>query len=51
MTNADVIELGVVPYTEAWDLQRAVAAEVAEGSRPDTVILLEHPPTVTTGMS
>ena len=49
MSRADVLSLGVVPYEEAWDLQRAVAAEVAEGSRPDTILLLEHPPTVTTG--
>jgi lipoyl(octanoyl) transferase len=49
MTSAHVINLGLVPYEEAWDLQRAVAAEVAEGTRPDTVLLLEHPPTVTTG--
>ena len=26
-----------------------MAAEVAEGSRPDTVLLLEHPPTITLG--
>ena len=26
-----------------------LAAEVAEGTRPDTILLLEHPPTVTTG--
>jgi len=44
-----VVNLGLVPYREAWDLQRAVAAEVAEGTRPDTILLLEHPPTVTTG--
>jgi lipoyl(octanoyl) transferase len=49
MPDAHVIELGVVPYTEAWDLQRAVAREVADGTRPDTILLLEHPPTVTTG--
>jgi lipoyl(octanoyl) transferase len=47
--RADVLELGVVPYEQAWDLQRAVAAEVADGDRPDTILLLEHPPTVTTG--
>jgi lipoyl(octanoyl) transferase len=44
-----VLELGVVPYREAWDLQRSVAAEVESGERPDTILLLEHPPTVTTG--
>ena len=49
MTRAAVINLGVVPYEEAWSLQRAVAAEVAEGTRPDTILLLEHPPTITTG--
>ena len=49
MTPAHVLQLGLVPYTDAWDLQRAVAAEVAAGSRPDTILLLEHPPTVTTG--
>jgi lipoyl(octanoyl) transferase len=49
MTRAHVIELGVTPYPEAWELQKAVAADVAAGERPDTLILLEHPPTVTTG--
>ena len=49
MTRADVLQLGVVPYREAWDLQRAIAADVADGTRPDTILLLEHPPTVTTG--
>ncbi len=42
-------ELGVVPYREAWELQRAVAAAVAAGDLPDTILLLEHPPTVTLG--
>ena len=46
---AQLLNLGTVPYTEAWELQRTVAAEVLEGSRPDTVILLEHPPVVTVG--
>jgi len=38
-----------VPYGEAWDLQRSIAAAVTEGELPDTIILLEHPPTVTLG--
>jgi lipoyl(octanoyl) transferase len=46
---ADLLDLGLTPYTEAWELQRTIAAEVTEGSRPDTVILLEHPPVVTMG--
>jgi lipoyl(octanoyl) transferase len=38
-----------VPYEEAWALQRAVAAHVAEGELPDTVLLLEHTPVITLG--
>jgi lipoyl(octanoyl) transferase len=39
----------VVDYREALELQRSIAAEVASGSRPDTVLFLEHPPTITLG--
>jgi len=49
MTPAHVFHLDIVAYGDAWDLQRAIAAGVAEGERPDTILLLEHPPTVTTG--
>ena len=38
-----------MPYLEAWELQRSLAAEVLDGRRPDTVLLLEHLPVVTTG--
>ena len=38
-----------VPYQDAWDLQREVHAGVVDGSLPDTVLLLEHPPTYTAG--
>ena len=44
-----VMHLGQVPYLEAWELQRSVAAAVASGELPDTVLLLEHPPTITLG--
>jgi lipoyl(octanoyl) transferase len=49
MRTGHVLNLGLVPYLEAWELQRVVAAEVADGSRPDTVLLLEHPPVITLG--
>jgi lipoyl(octanoyl) transferase len=42
-------DLGLVPYREAWDLQRELAGEVLRGERPDTVLLLEHPPVITLG--
>ena len=38
-----------VDYQVAWELQRAVHADVVAGRRPDTVLLLEHPPTYTAG--
>ena len=44
-----VVHLGPTPYREAWELQRAIAGEVARGESLDTVILLEHPPVVTLG--
>ena len=44
-----LLQLGPTPYAEAWELQRSLAAEVRDGTRPDTVVLLEHPPVVTTG--
>jgi lipoyl(octanoyl) transferase len=47
--DAHLINLGVTDYVEAWDLQKHLAAEVAAGSRPDTVLFLEHPPTITLG--
>ncbi|HZT17139.1 MAG TPA: lipoyl(octanoyl) transferase LipB [Gaiellaceae bacterium] len=49
MTTASLVNLGTVEYREAWDLQRSVAAGVAGGTLPDTVLLLEHPPTITLG--
>ncbi len=41
--------LGRVEYAEALDLQRRVARERAQGGRPDTLLLLEHPAVYTTG--
>jgi len=38
-----------IDYQEAWDMQRAVHAEVSAGTRPGTVIMLEHPPVYTAG--
>jgi lipoyl(octanoyl) transferase len=45
----DFRHLGVMPYQEAWDLQRAIHAERVSGTIRDTVLLLEHPPVYTAG--
>lgn len=39
----------LVPYAEAWDLQRSLHAQVVAGERPDTLLLVEHEPVYTAG--
>jgi lipoyl(octanoyl) transferase len=46
---AYLLNLGEVPYLEAWDLQRALAGAVSQDAIPDTVVMLEHPPVITLG--
>ena len=48
-SGAYLLDLGLVPYQEAWDLQRSLAAAVSQGAIPDAVVFLEHPPVVTLG--
>ena len=43
------LNLELVPYREAWQLQQTLADDVGSGALPDTVLLLEHPPVVTLG--
>ena len=45
----EVRHLGLVEYQAAWELQDTLAAEVADGGRPPTLLLLEHPHTYTFG--
>jgi lipoyl(octanoyl) transferase len=47
--GAYLMNLGLTPYQEAWDLQRSLAAAVGQGAMPETIVLLEHPPVVTLG--
>ena len=45
-----VRELGTIDYREAWELQREPCRRRgADGTGPDTVLLLEHPPVYTAG--
>ncbi|MEZ3161257.1 lipoyl(octanoyl) transferase LipB [Microbacterium sp. BWT-B31] len=49
----DILTAGLapafVPYHEGWALQRSIHADVVAGSRPDTLILLEHETVYTAG--
>jgi len=49
----DIIVAGLapdlLPYPEALALQRSIHSAVVEGTRPATVLLLEHPSVYTAG--
>jgi lipoyl(octanoyl) transferase len=47
--GAYLMNLGLVPYGEAFELQRSLAGAVSQRAIPETVIFLEHPPVVTIG--
>jgi lipoyl(octanoyl) transferase len=44
-----LIDAGEVPYEQAWAWQRELVSQRAAGAREDTLLLLEHPPTITLG--
>lgn len=44
-----VRHLGRMDYAAAWDEQRRMVAERSAGRAPDTLLLVEHPPTITLG--
>ncbi len=45
----EVLNLGLIEYERAWKLQDEYAREIAEGKRPPTLLLLEHPHVYTFG--
>jgi lipoyl(octanoyl) transferase len=45
----DVLRLSVVPYREAWDMQRSLAEARVADEVDDTLILVEHPSVYTAG--
>jgi lipoate-protein ligase B len=49
MQTIVVQDLGLIDYAPAWKLQDEYAAEIAAGTRPPTLLLLEHPHTFTFG--
>jgi lipoate-protein ligase B len=48
MTYAQVLDLGLRPYREVWELQRELHDAVVGGAA-DTWIVVEHPPVITLG--
>jgi lipoyl(octanoyl) transferase len=50
MQELEVRKLGVVPYSEALALQRALVEERRANRVPDLLLLLQHPPVITLGV-
>jgi lipoyl(octanoyl) transferase len=46
-----VVDLGLVEYGAAWELQRRVATARKAGAIPDALLLCEHPHVITLGRS
>jgi lipoate-protein ligase B len=49
MKEARLLDLGLKPYREVWELQHSLHEAVREGREPDTWIVVEHTPVVTLG--
>ncbi|MDE0159786.1 MAG: lipoyl(octanoyl) transferase LipB [Candidatus Dadabacteria bacterium] len=49
MSTLDIYELGTVPYEKALEYQENLLAKRIAEEIQDSLILLEHPPTITTG--
>jgi lipoyl(octanoyl) transferase len=48
-TPVMVEDLGLIDYHAAWELQRSIAEQRAEGNGSDHLLLLEHPSVYTAG--
>src|ERR1700681_430508 len=51
MKEVLVVDLGLVAYGAAWELQRRVVAARKAGAIPDALLLREHPHVITLGRS
>ncbi len=50
MTNKGyIVDLGLMEYQKAWDLQHLIWSGRAEGKLPDMLLILEHPHVITLG--
>jgi lipoyl(octanoyl) transferase len=49
VTELRIVRAGLVPYEQAWEMQRELHARRVDGEGPDTLLLLEHPSVYTAG--
>ena len=51
MNTCSIIDLGLIPYTDAWELQKRVVAARKAGAMEDVLLFCEHPHVITLGRS
>src|SRR5260221_112695 len=51
MSNLSIIDLGLIGYPEAWELQKRVVADRKAGAIEDVLLFSEHPHVITLGRS
>src|SRR5882724_6033579 len=51
MTNLSIIDLGLIAYAEAWELQKRVVAARKASAIEDVLLFCEHPHVITLGRS
>jgi lipoyl(octanoyl) transferase len=49
VTELEIVQAGLVPYEQAWDMQRELHTRRVDGEVPDTMLLLQHPSVYTAG--
>lgn len=49
MSAARLLDLGMQPYREVWELQHSLHERVGLGEEPETWIFVEHTPVITLG--
>lgn len=47
--NVLLVDLGLMPYADAWELQKSIVAAKKEFAFPDVILMVEHPSVVTLG--
>jgi lipoyl(octanoyl) transferase len=51
VASFDVIDLGILGYAEAFEVQKQYVVEVQAGARQDALLLVQHPAVLTLGAS
>jgi lipoyl(octanoyl) transferase len=51
LSNCLIVDLGLISYAEAWELQKRVVAARKSGAIEDVLLLCEHPHVITQGRS